>query len=332
MHGGIMRSKKFKTLLLDKSYDLYLSMTWPPFNGHGISGHLYEIIDYYLFLHDKMNVGILICEEDITLDIIIKAIQEKYTVCETLLEKIKKSITFCIRPRVVKGRNILFVDGGIKRSFTTSGVILMFDNIFTFRCSKQDTHHDINYNNIILLQDQRVYNDLDSKMAINYIKKINFDSYKKIDTTKTDTALIYATKNCRSLTDEQILNLKEFYKFKKYIILTNFQDNYREKFKFTNNIEFPDLPVTNIFQKFDTYIYTPTRCVTMPESGCFDCSPRFIVECKFYQKDVIYHDIDDDYLKIDTGLKWRRFDITNNFDSLKLKHDDDILDILQRYI
>ena len=49
-------------LLLDKSYDLYLSMTWPPNTDHGVSGHIYEIIDYYLLLKDHLKVGIAICE------------------------------------------------------------------------------------------------------------------------------------------------------------------------------------------------------------------------------------------------------------------------------
>ena len=48
-----------KKLLLDNTYDLYLSMTWTQDTnqGHGISGHVYEIIEYYLLLRNKIKVG-----------------------------------------------------------------------------------------------------------------------------------------------------------------------------------------------------------------------------------------------------------------------------------
>lgn len=41
-----------------------------------------------------------------------------------------------------------------------------------------------------------------------------------------------------------------------------------------------DLPLDNIFNEFDTYIYTPT-------SKNWDCSSRLIPECKFFNKEVI---------------------------------------------
>jgi hypothetical protein len=85
------------------------------------------------------------------------------------------------------------------------------------------------------------------------------------------------------------------------------------------------MPVENIFEKFDTYIYTPTK-------GSFDCSPRFIAECKYYNKNIIYHDIDENYLNVDTGLKFRKYDIDNNFKSLLLNENDEIVSILKKYL
>ena len=82
-------------------------------------------------------------------------------------------------------------------------------------------------------------------------------------------------------------------------------------------------PVKNLFEKFSTYVYTPVK-------RKWDCSPRFIAECKYFNKEVIFHNID--YWKEDKGLYWRQWDIENNFDSLFLKEDDEIIQILKNII
>ena len=322
-----------KKLLLDNTYDLYLSMTWTQDTnqGHGISGHVYEIIEYYLLLRKKIKVGVLICE-DLTWEILKKAISTKYSINNKILNELKNNIIFEYQPKMVKGKNILFVDGSFTRTMLPHGIVLIFKNIFSFRCSNKDFHHNLPYKNITLLQDQRVYNDKDSEIAINYKKKIKFNDYKKIVNKKTDTAMVYLTSNCRKICSDQLLDIVMEYKFKNYIVLTNKKDEYIKKFKNIKNVLFPEMPVKNIFEKFDTFIYTPTYSVTSPIHGCFDCSPRFIAECKFYNKNVIYHNIDEKYLKIDTGLKYRKLDIENNFESIKLKDNDEIIQIINERI
>ena len=148
----------------------------------------------------------------------------------------------------------------------------------------------------------------------------------------TKTALLYITTNCRKLCDDYLLDVIMNYKFEKYIILTNQPDIYKDKLKDLKNVSFPEMPLENIFEKFDTYIYTPTYSVTKRGLGCFDCSPRFIAECKYYDKEVIYDNIDEEYLKIDTGLKYRKLDIENNFESIILKENDDVIDIIRNEI
>ncbi len=311
-------------IVLDKSFDLYLTMAWPHDNDHGICGHVFEIIDYYLFLRDRLKVGIFIGEnmDWFTLE---KAIRKKYEVSNEIINEIKNNTTFKLRPKIVKGKNILIVDGGIKGCLCWGGVKLIFKNILNFRCDYLDTHHDLQYKNLKVLQDLRVYDDGDNDIAINYIKKINFKYYKKIKKVKTNTALIYATKNERSLTKNQIDNIINNYNFEKYLIVTSDPIEYKNIFKDYKNLIFPEMPVDNIFEKFDTFIYTPI-------GRCFDCSPRFIVECKHYGKDVIYDNIDEDYLNKDTGLKYRKYDIENNLSSLYLQEDDNIIDIINETI
>ena len=313
-----------KYLKLDKSYDLYISMTWSGDTNHGVSGHLYEIIEYYELLKNHFKVGILICE-DLTWDIIEKAILTKYNLNLTQIENIKNNITFANRPKYVVGKNILFVDGGFTRTMLRYGVTLLFDNIFSFRCSYMDFHYNLPYKNITLLQDNRVYNDDDNKISINYKKKIKFNIFKDIKKPTIDAALLYITTNCRRLCDNNMLDIVVQYNFDNYVILSNNNKKYRNNFKQFKNLDYPTMPVNNIFEKFNTYIYTPTR-------DKFDCSPRFIAECNFYKKGILYHNINEDYLKIDTGLRYRKYDIENDFKSITLQDDDNIIKIIKSII
>jgi hypothetical protein len=74
------------------------------------------------------------------------------------------------------------------------------------------------------------------------------------------------------------------------------------------------------------YIYTPI-------DRKWDCSPRMIAECKYFGIPVIYdNDIDEDYLKIDTGLMVRKWDIENNFDSLYLDDSDIIIETIRQIL
>ena len=331
-----------KTLHLDRSYDIHLSMMWHGYNihekrwnNHGISGHVYEIIDYYLLLRNHFKVGILLCE-DIDWNKFKRAILYKYDVSDDIVNEIKQNTLFYDRPNIIRGKNIIFVDGGIKRGGGGSMPILVFNNIICFRCSKYDTHYDLPYKNLTLLQDNRVYNDGDNDIAINYIKKLNFKYYKKADITGDNTALLYITNNCRLMTDQQLLKITDKYNFDRFVILTSSPYAYANRFREHKNFIFPKLPVDDIFSKFGTYIYTRTRsddeADRIGSNLPFDCSPRFIAECKFYNKQVLYHDIDDEYLNNDTGLKYRKHDIENDFFNLFLNDEDLVIDIIKAQV
>jgi hypothetical protein len=247
----------------------------------------------------------------------IQSLKNKYQVDQTEVEQLIKDTTFVNRPKYLIGKNILFVDGLIKTHFQEYGVVLKFDNILTFRCCNRCTHHDLKYTNITLLQDNRIYSDNDSSMSINYVKKINFNRYKKqARSPDQPTALIYATRNCRYVSRDQLMDIIESYSYDRYIILSDHLYNFN-----MSGCSVISPPVNGLFDIFTDYIYTPLQ-------KRFDCSPRLPAECVFYNKNVMYHDIDDDYLESDTGLKYRRQDIQNNFDNITLEFDDDIINIL----
>lgn len=302
-------------MILDRSIDLYLSMTWPKRRTvqHGICGHIFEIIDYYLLLKDRYNVGILIGEE-IFYDY-EQVIKDKYNLTTQELDTLLEKTTFVDRPRVLIGNNILFVDGLLKDNFQHGGIKLMFKNIFTFRCTPKSNHTDLHYKNVTLLQDQRIYKD-DNDIAINYVKKLKLDRLRTIKKTTDNIALVYGTGNCRMLDIECLIEIINTYDFDKYLFVTNIDYDIKHK-----QVEVIKPPVLNLFEEFSTYIYTPTQ------KG-FDCSSRLVAECKHYNKNVIYHNITDEYLSKDLGLKYRRIDTEQDMSRVSLTHNDYMIELL----
>lgn len=299
-----------KILQLDQvNYDLWLSYTWSN-NNHGICGHTFELIDYYLFLKDYFRVGVLIAE-DITPDVFFDLVENKYEISKEELEQFKKDAVFFNRPSLVKGNNILFTDGGVR---SLHNVTLFFDHIFHFACGDFEIK-DNKKENTFILQDSRIYEDCFN--GIHYVKKILFSRYKKIRETYNEDFLLYGTKNCRNIPEEMYQELLALYPNAHFICLTSKEN--RPKISL-ERFSYPEMPLENLFEKFGTYIYTP-----VPRK--FDCSPRFLAECKFYGKKVIFHGID--YWHEDKGLYWRNWDLENAFESLFLRQNDDIIKILK---
>lgn len=296
-----------------ENYDLWLSYSWSS-NNHGVCGHTFEVIDYYFYLKNKFRVGIFLAE-DIDWETFQKTVVEKYEISYEELSEMRKNTVFFNRPKLLRGNNILFTDGGVN---SLKEVTLLFKNILHFSCGDFEIKNN-EKDNVFVLQDERIYEPC-KKNSIHYVKKINFKKYKKILKTPEYDYLIYATKNCRNLTLDTYQDLLEKYSGS-FLCLTNKEN--RPESVLPERIQFKELPVEDLFSLFKTYIYTP-----VPRK--FDCSSRLIAECKFYGKDVIYYNID--YWNEDKGLYWRRHDVENNFASLFLQEGDPIDNILQRIL
>lgn len=295
-------------------------MTWYPGGAHLISGHVYEIVDYYMMLSKRYKVCILFGDTFTDWSSFRDVIVSKYSVTAEKLKSLELDTIYASYPKYVKGRNILFVDGGLCR-LQKQGTALIFDNILTFKCAYTETVSDLSYN-VMILQDDRVYKDLnpdDTKISYNYIKKINFDILKEQVPVCNRVGLLYLTKNCRGVTNEQIDDVISQTDLERYIIVTDDPTKYKSR----ANVTIIQPPVDNLFSRFSEYIY-------MPLKQQWDGSPRFPAECKYYNKNVIFHnDIDATYLQKDTGLRWRKHDIEHNFDSLYLTENDDIFEIIE---
>lgn len=295
-----------KILMLNT--ELTLTYSWSSVN-HGICGHTYEVIEYYFILKDHFDVGILLCE-DITPETFRTAIEDKYSFDSCQIDNILDNTRFVNRPSLLKGKNILFTDGGIR---STKKLTLLFNNILHFACGDKEVQGNTRHNTHIL-QDDRVYETV-TLNGINYKKKVLFDHLKKIGKSDNNN-LVYVTKNCRDIETDVFKELEDTYDGN-FIYLGTDEKYTSPRFKYLQ------MPAKDLFTKFDTYIYTE-----VPRH--FDCSPRFIAECHWYNKDVIYHKIF--YLNEDLGLKWRRYDIENDFNSISLKHNDEIITILKGII
>lgn len=288
--------------------------------SHGVSGHIFEIIDYFHVLKHKTDVHILLCDPTMTIKWFTKIISEKYDFNQEEIEQIINSTTFVDRPKYIKCNKILFVDGCLIK-MEQHGIKIFAEQIYTFMCSKYEKIHSLKtYQNVIPLLDYRVYtnsNPEDVKIGIDYTKKLLLSRYKTMKKDSSSTALVYATKNCRQLTSDQLVDITNHYDFNHYLLITD-DDNLTTD---DSNITVLDPPVENLFDMFGTFIYTPTLMK-------WDGSPRFPVECKHYGKDVIYHRVDDSYLRHDRGLFFRMQDINTNYDRLHLETNDSILDVI----
>jgi hypothetical protein len=272
--------------IFETDKDLIITYSWSSVN-HGICGHTFEAIDYYLLLSQYFDVGLLFAE-DISWEDIKILLDDRYQLTKDEIENLKKNTIFQNRPSLYKVKNILFVDGGINM---INQYVLLCNNIFMFACGQEIKNTQEKY---IILQDFRIYPEIPK--SIDYKKKLFFGKYKpKWFYEKGDKTLIYATENCRK-TDKELPN----------------------QLKLTKE----DLPYPNLFDEFDTYYYTP-----VPRK--FDCSSRLLAECKFYNKKVIFDKEVKEYFEEDKGLYWRWHDIQNDFESLFLTYDDDIIKIIK---
>jgi len=302
--------KNSKIIKLDESVDLWLSYSWGN-TKQGICGHLFEVIEYYFILKNHFKTKILINEiipqEDIRI-----LLESKYNFDTIEIEDILNNIVFNDNPIILKGKNILIVDGNFK---TLKSKFLYFNKILMFPCSDLTYY---NMNNVYPLQDNRIYKKHIN--SYNYIKKILFKRFKPINSNNTDL-MMYITKNVRELSVDELNNISSKYKhYNSKISLVTNVDYKKEQIE---NFNLLKMPVENLMNRFGTYIYTPIKRKK-------DCSPRFIAECKFYKKNVIFHNID--YLEEDLGLKWRIHDIENNFESLFLKENDEIINLINTII
>jgi len=271
-------------MIINDDSDILLTFSWGNFT-HGVSGHLFECIEYYYILKNQFNVKILIPEN---IKNYKETIESKYNFEKDEIRDILENTIFSVKPALVKTNNIFFVDGSWKNIKRSN---ILYKKILCFACGDLSI---LEQDESTVLLDYRVYDKVPSK-SFNYKKKLLLKKLKK-PVKSENKVLIYATENCRDTDYDTENSLK---------------------------VKKEDLPILNIFEKFNKYVYTPV-------SRKFDCSPRFLVECRYFNKEIEFYNID--YWKEDRGLYYRWRDIEEDFESLILEENDEIIDILKSII
>lgn len=291
-----------------KNYDVVFTTSF--FYTHGVSGHLYELIDYYYISSISGLKCAILLADGITKDIFKTAITDKYDFSSDELSHILSDTIECFQPKIIMSKNICIVDG----SWRVLNCTIYADNAFLLRCSEDDFTYFSNSKSIKrshLMQDFKLYperfEDLDIEV-VDYIKKILWGRYKVPKTVKTNTAMMYLTTNCRALSLDDTKKIIDKRICDNYLIITNKPEIYSSLVSDTVRVE--QAPIKDIFEQFDTYVYTTTDLQK-------DCSPRFIVECAVFGKEVIY---EIDY--ISDGVERRKQDIADNLAGIKLTNQD----------
>lgn len=270
-----------------------------------ICGHTFEVMDYFLMLWDAGIQSKILIQEDISKEKIFQAWEDKYNLPDGYQEFIK----FKKYPKVIISKDILIFTSGFHIGYVEQ-TRLIYKKLLLMRCNPfYDYTNLLKKKNIHLLQDDRVYQKFGETKDINYIKKIYFKRYKTLQKYSAKT-LVYLNTNLRKIDN-----------------LVNIEQQKDTLYVSGDKMDVPGIlvaPVPNLFQKFSKFLYTKT-------SRQFDCSPRLITECIFYDKEIIWDFDFNEYAQEntgDTGLYWRWFDIQNNFWSLELTQEDDILKYL----
>jgi hypothetical protein len=263
------------------------------------------MIDYYWAIKNYTTLTpCILLADGVTVDELNDAVKQKYD------NLIIDHVEYCVRPKVIMAKNLLIVDG----SPQLRNADLFVDNIFLFRCSASNFESfNQNRSRIFLLQDFEVYLERYENSGlhvIDYKKKILFSKYKKYNATVTNTAMFYLTTVCRALLQDELISIINKYQYSNNIILTDDPSIYT-----LDNVY--KVPLKDLWDKFNTYIYTATPRKT-------DCSSRFILECMHYNKEVIY---EIDYY--DPALEIRKKDGLNG---TSLLPNDTFLQLLNEQI
>lgn len=301
---------------IDSKYDVIL--TYSPIIE--ITGHLFECFDYYLFLRKKYKVGILLFNS-MKLSALRIAFESKYNIN---FDEIKQDLLFynnvsrneSVDIYVPSKTFLLITDGNIKASIY-NGINFIAKQIFGFLCEPDPGYIPGIPNNIIYLQDYRIYGKNDIHKSINYVKKLPFKYYKPCLNVDKKIGMMYMTYVCRKVSADIIMEHFKKSGCKEAILITPYEAKEYNNLPYITQVT---APITNLFDKFGTYIYLPVQ-------RQFDCSPRLVTECYMYHKNVF---MDLDYE--DIGLETRKNDAEKDLNILNLDIGDDIINIIEGYL
>jgi len=289
----------------------------------GACGHLYECIEYYyLFKSENLNPAIYLAYDNFTKEDLLRALESKYDFKEDEIADILENTfietidMFCSKKihNFSKVKSVVFVEALDLVHMRDLNMLVMSNKLIALRCALEEKRFQgiwKSYPNLKVFQDLRVYGSrLDNKFTKDHSKKILFNKLKKYDAHETNTAFIYLATDCRDQPVGYVNDVLSKYPSFNKIYVAVLDASKFEKLQ-SDRVHFIETPIDNVHKLFDTMIYLPVKRM-------FDCSPRFVPECAYYGKEVIYHNI----TYRDLGLEIRKKDIEQDVMSLQLTKDD----------
>lgn len=174
------------------------------------------------------------------------------------------------------------------------------------------------YKHLKLLYDERVFSREGRYMP--YRKKILFDKYRtKHFGEGKHEFLINLSLTERRYQREWLESVIDTLK-KDGDVATYIDNKNTEYYKWLEDkVTIYKPPIKDFMGLFNTFVY-------IPYTDGHDSTPRLIPECKFYGKGVMMHT--DDFRK--SGGFYRYNDTVDNFESLWLKKNDELISIIER--
>lgn len=316
-----------------KEYNI-ITYSWSGSSSHGICGHNFEAFELTIQRKDSI---FLIPDNIEVANRIIEVFYSKYQ-SNFVDELIDSKRIYFGKPKIVTSNQITLCDGqmptNVLLNCKTLEMILCGKDLWWLKSkSKKSMITNFIGKDIIIKHDKRLGYDIESIEEFNsnnkncfnisfehYIKVINFNLYKTINsiTSQQRNYLVYTTGNCRDLFEADevyksntILEIKEVIidipETTIYFVGLNREKNTNGKFLeaiklYLNcNVKIiyeDELPADNLFEIFDTYIYTPT-------AKNWDCSSRLIPECFYFNKGILFTKTVIDNINDNIALKVR---------------------------
>lgn len=284
-----------------RSYDLVITTSYN--FKFGVCGHLFEMIEYYWAIKKWTNLNpCILLSDGTTLEEFDVALKTKYQ------DLIVENLIYHPFPKLLMAKNLLIVDGYSNLSKNE----IYSDNFFLLRCHEKDFSYFSNKKTKChLFQDFEIYDDIPKNLIVlDYKKKILYSKFKKIEGEVEDCSMFYLTDVSRFISEDDLNDVINKYSIKNEIIFTNKPELYKL-------IKTYKVPVPDMWNKFSTYVYTK-----LPAKK--DCSNRFILECMYYGKNVLY---DIDYF--DKALEVRKKD---GIEKTSLTEDDFLVKYINEQI
>jgi len=318
-----------------------------------ISGHLFEILDYFLLLKENGIQCKILLLEDIDLDMLLEAYRDKlkpeffikYFSNEVLskniiinnfaalLKKSSKNKQSSVKLNII-AKNII-VTGGLQNKNRIN--FIAKEKVIYLRCDPNHKYYLSKKE--YLLYDMRVYNEKrfpvpeltfndqkDNLHTRHYIKKFFFDAYREsvsIISSSHKTYAIYLNSTLKKVSINSLKDIQKKY-YPNHILFISGDSTLIKDPEFNDLVKEGSLvkgPVFNLIEKVDGFIYTGT-------TRDFDCSPRLITEMKFYNKEILF-EIDEKYGDRDPGFYFRYIDTLLDIEKLRLKDNDLVLRLIQ---